>query len=136
MAVSLTFHGDIVPKDVMAAVASIKTKREIQFVDWAPTGFKCGIQYRPLAVPPAGGFVQSPRSVCLLANSTALAAPLAEAYGRTAALRASLWRFTEDGMEESDFDEASAELAALLADFEEVAAETLEEGGDEEDAEF
>ena len=28
------------PKDVNAAIATIKTKRSIQFVDWCPTGFK------------------------------------------------------------------------------------------------
>ena len=39
--------GDVVPKDVNAAVATIKTKRTIQFVDWCPTGFKCGINYQP-----------------------------------------------------------------------------------------
>ena len=31
-------------------VASIKTKRTIQFVDWCPTGFKCGINYCPPSV--------------------------------------------------------------------------------------
>eukprot|EP00438_Fugacium_kawagutii_P013679 Skav217092 [mRNA] locus=scaffold187:56956:86204:+ [translate_table: standard] len=40
-------QGDVVPKDVNAAVATIKTKRTIQFVDWCPTGFKCGINYQP-----------------------------------------------------------------------------------------
>ena len=47
------FHlppGDVVPKDVNAAVATIKTKRTIQFVDWCPTGFKCGINYQPPTV--------------------------------------------------------------------------------------
>ena len=34
------FRGDVVPKDVNAAIATIKTKRSIQFVDWCPTGFK------------------------------------------------------------------------------------------------
>jgi len=43
--------GDVVPKDVNAAVATIKTKRTIQFVDWCPTGFKCGINYEPPTVP-------------------------------------------------------------------------------------
>ena len=38
-------------KDVNAAVATIKTKRTIQFVDWCPTGFKCGINYQPPTVP-------------------------------------------------------------------------------------
>merc|ERR1712060_1005300 len=34
MACCLMFRGDVVPKDVNAAVATIKTKRTIQFVDW------------------------------------------------------------------------------------------------------
>ncbi len=40
MATCLLFRGDVVPKDVNAAIAAIKTKRTIQFVDWCPTGFK------------------------------------------------------------------------------------------------
>ena len=40
VATCLLYRGDVVPKDVQAAVASIKTKRTIQFVDWCPTGFK------------------------------------------------------------------------------------------------
>ena len=38
MACCLMYRGDVVPKDVNAAVATIKTKRTIQFVDWCPTG--------------------------------------------------------------------------------------------------
>merc|ERR1719264_1113531 len=33
----MMYRGDVVPKDVNAAVATIKTKRTIQFVDWSPT---------------------------------------------------------------------------------------------------
>jgi tubulin alpha len=36
----MLYRGDVVPKDVNAAIATIKTKRSIQFVDWCPTGFK------------------------------------------------------------------------------------------------
>jgi len=50
MACCLLFRGDVVPKDVNAAIAQIKTKRTIQFVDWCPTGFKVGINYS--ATPP------------------------------------------------------------------------------------
>ena len=49
MACCMMYRGDVVPKDVNAAVATIKTKRTIQFVDWCPTGFKCGINYQPLS---------------------------------------------------------------------------------------
>eukprot|EP00061_Rhincodon_typus_P003610 g20511.t1 len=36
----MLYRGDVVPKDVNAAIATIKGKRSIQFVDWCPTGFK------------------------------------------------------------------------------------------------
>ncbi|BAU02028.1 hypothetical protein VIGAN_11143300 [Vigna angularis var. angularis] len=34
IACCLMYRGDVVPKDVNAAVATIKTKRTVQFVDW------------------------------------------------------------------------------------------------------
>ena len=40
MAVCLLYRGDVVPKDVNAAIANVKTQKSIQFVDWCPTGFK------------------------------------------------------------------------------------------------
>ena len=40
MAVCLLYRGDVVPKDVNSAIASLKANRMIQFVDWCPTGFK------------------------------------------------------------------------------------------------
>ncbi|QQP49014.1 Tubulin alpha chain [Caligus rogercresseyi] len=60
----------VVPKDVNTAIAGIKNKRTVQFVDWCPTGFKVGINYQP---PTA-----VPRAVCMLSNTTAIA----EAWGR------------------------------------------------------
>ena len=45
---------ELVLEDTNAAVATIKTKRTIQFVDWCPTGFKCGINYQPPTVVPGG----------------------------------------------------------------------------------
>ena len=36
----MLFRGDVVPKDVNAAIAQVKTKRSIRFVEWCPTGFK------------------------------------------------------------------------------------------------
>ena len=40
MACCLLYRGDVVPKDVNTAIGVIKNKRNIQFVDWCPTGFK------------------------------------------------------------------------------------------------
>ncbi|KAH0519104.1 Tubulin alpha-1C chain [Microtus ochrogaster] len=52
MACCLLYHGDVVPKDVNASIATIQTKRTIQFVDWCPTGFKVGVNYQPPIVVP------------------------------------------------------------------------------------
>ena len=69
----MMYRGDVVPKDVNAAVATIKTKRTIQFVDWSPTGFKCGINYQPPTVVPGGDLAKVMRACCMISNSTAIA---------------------------------------------------------------
>jgi hypothetical protein len=73
MACCLLFRGDVVPQDVNRAVATIKTKRSIQFVDWCPTGFKVGINYQPTSVVPGSDMAPVPRAVCMLSNTTAIA---------------------------------------------------------------
>merc|ERR1712005_57120 len=73
MACCLMFRGDVVPKDVNAAVATIKTKRTIQFVDWCPTGFKCGINYQPPTVVPGGDLAKVQRACCMISNTTTVA---------------------------------------------------------------
>ena len=60
-------------KDVNVAVATIKTKHTIQFVNWCPTGFKCGINYQPLTVVPGGDLTKVQHAVCMVSNSTAIA---------------------------------------------------------------
>ncbi|KHN83485.1 Tubulin alpha-3 chain [Toxocara canis] len=72
MAVCLLYRGDVVPNDVNQAVANIKTNRSIQFVDWSPTGFKVGINYRSPTVVPGSEVAKVPRAVCMLANTTAI----------------------------------------------------------------
>ena len=72
MAVCLLYRGDVVPKDVNAAIASIKTQKTIQFVDWCPTGFKVGINYQPPTVVPGGDLAKVQRAVCCLSNTTAI----------------------------------------------------------------
>ena len=78
MACCLLYRGDFVPKDVNAAIATIKTKRSIQFVDWCPTGFKVGINYQPPTVVPGGDLAKVARAVCMLSNTTSIA----EAWAR------------------------------------------------------
>merc|ERR1712093_224263 len=74
MACCLLYRGDVVPKDVNASIATIKTKRTIQFVDWCPTGFKLGICNEPPTQVPGGDLAKVNRALCMLSNTTAIAA--------------------------------------------------------------
>ncbi|KAK7835260.1 hypothetical protein U0070_017796 [Myodes glareolus] len=73
MACCLLHDGDVVPRDVSAATATIKTKHSIQSVACCPTGFKVGINYQPPTVVPGGDLVKVQRAVCMPSKITAIA---------------------------------------------------------------
>ncbi|EPY85072.1 tubulin, alpha 1-like protein [Camelus ferus] len=72
MACCLLYKGDVVPKDVNAAVSAMKSRNSIQFVDWFPTVFKVGINNQPPMVMSGRDLANVQQAICILDNSTVI----------------------------------------------------------------
>ncbi|XP_069552782.1 tubulin alpha chain-like [Brachyistius frenatus] len=122
------YRGEVLPRDVDAATATIKTGRTIQFVYQCPALFKVRINYQPPTVIPSGDLAKVQMTVCTLSDTAAIAEAWAWLYQKFNLMygkRAFVLWCVGEGMEEGEFSEPGEATAALGKDYQEFGIDSV-----------
>ncbi|KAI6646560.1 Tubulin alpha-1C chain-like isoform X4 [Oopsacas minuta] len=126
----LLYRGDVLPRDATKSIEHIRNQSNFRFVDWIPCSFKVGITPQVPSVPIDSEMAQTPRSACLLSNSTAISdtlVRLGSKFDMMFSKRAFVHWFIGEGMEEGEFIDARESLEIITRDYTELIGDNDQE---------
>jgi len=134
MAITMNYRGNIKYGDANTAAQFIKGKKAV-FIDWMPTGIKCGMNDEPPCLVQNDDLADSPNNCVMIGNNVAISRVfnnrLVKKYDLMYSQRAFVHWYVGEGMEEGEFSEAREDLGFLEKDYLDV----LSGGSSDEDAE-
>jgi len=128
MAILLNYRGDVLAKDVNAAVQWLRSNNKISLVEWCPTGFKIGLNDTPAAMLDSDDIAPFTRNAVMIGNNTGIIRVfhkrIAQKYDLMYSQRAFVHWYVGEGMEEGEFAEARENLGLLEKDYLDILSET------------
>lgn len=131
MVCCLLYRGRIPPKEIANTINKMKDEEKIKFVNWCATGFKVGINHHVAEEIPGSEISATQRSLCMLANTTAISeawARLDYQFDLMYAKRAFIHWYLSEGMEEQEFIDARENLAELEMEYSDCGMDSIDEG--------
>lgn len=129
IAVVLNYRGAVSQRDINNTIQTMKLKRELDFVDWCPTGFKISLNSSMQTIVPESEIAPFDFSVSMIANNTAIK----DAWLRLSRKYISLYQrkafvhwYMDEGMEEFEFDDAYENVLMLIEDYNECCLTSAE----------
>ncbi|CAD6582705.1 MAG: Tubulin beta chain (Beta tubulin) [Tremellales sp. Tagirdzhanova-0007] len=125
LTVSVAYRGRLSMRDIEAAVWQFQDKNSAHFVPWIPNSSLTTL----CTVPPVGG---GAAAATLVANTTAISEVFKRSQGQFRQLfkrRAFTHWYTNEGMDETEFEEAENNLLDLCSQYDQYANAEIDEDG-------
>lgn len=138
ISLSAMYRGDYVLPEILNSFSRMKCQRDIRFVDWAPTAITMAANARKPCCVEGDALPEYKRSLTIISNNTCVQAVSGRCTHKFDILyskRAFVHWLCGAGVEEKQISDAREDAAARERDFEEIAADAVSEG-EEEDSEL
>jgi len=119
---SAVYRGNVSPKDVDEEILALQSKNSPYFVDWIPNNVKSSV----CNIPPEGVDM----SATFIGNNTAIQSIFKRVAGQFTVMfrrKAFVHWYTDEGMEESEFTEAEANMLDLIAEYQQYQDATIDD---------